>query len=156
MYISRTIIVLVVGLALTACQDGREKEFGGTLLGAGLGALVGSQIGSGKGQLAAVAIGALAGGYFGNQVGQTLDKADRAYAQKTAQNSLEFNKSGQTSSWNNPDSGHSGSYTPTKTYVSKSGEDCREFETTILVDGREERAIGRACRQPDQTWKIVE
>jgi surface antigen len=155
-HISRTVIVLVVGLALAACQDGREKEYGGTLLGAGLGALAGSQLGSGKGQLAAVAIGALAGGFFGNQIGQSLDKADRLFAQDTAQTSLENNKTGQASAWRNPDSGNSGSYTPTRTYVSNSGEDCREFEAVILVDGREERAIGRACRQPDQTWKIIE
>ena len=156
MIIPRSVIILVVGLALVACQEGREKELGGTLLGAGLGALAGSQIGSGKGQLAAVALGALAGGYFGGQIGQSLDKADRAYAKETAQDSLEFNRTGQTSSWRNPDSGHSGSYTPTRTYVSDRGEDCREFETTIFIDGREERAVGRACRQPDQTWKIVE
>lgn len=127
-------------------RKAENKELGGTLLGAGLGALAGSQIGSGKGQLAAVALGALAGGYFGGQIGQSLDKADRAYAKETAQDSLEFNRTGQTSSWRNPDSGHSGSYTPTRTYVSDRGEDCREFETTIFIDGREERAVGSTLR----------
>ncbi len=156
MHIPRMTAVALVAVLLAACTtEGRQKELGGTLLGAGLGALAGSQIGSGKGQLAAVAIGALAGAWLGGEAGKSLDKADRLYAERTAQNSLEYNKTGQTSSWRNPDSGHSGTYTPTRHYQAASGQDCREYESTILVDGRQERAVGRACRQADGTWKIV-
>ena len=32
---------------------------------------------------------------------------------------------------------------------------CREFEETILVDGKPQHAYGKACRQPDSSWKIV-
>ena len=32
---------------------------------------------------------------------------------------------------------------------------CREFEETILVDGKPQHAYGKACRQPDNSWKIV-
>lgn len=37
---------------------------------------------------------------------------------------------------------------------SPGGADCREFEETIIIDGRPERAHGRACRESDGTWKI--
>ena len=47
------------------------------------GALAGSQFGGGKGQLAAVAVGALAGAWLGGETGKSLDKADKAYAQRT-------------------------------------------------------------------------
>jgi surface antigen len=59
-------------------HDG-PKQTGGTLIGAGLGALAGFQIGQGRGRLAAVAIGALAGAALGNEVGQSLDRADRLH-----------------------------------------------------------------------------
>ena len=145
-------------LLLTGCADFEKnpKQTLGTIGGAGIGALIGSQVGGGKGQLAAVAIGTLAGAWAGSEVGKSLDKADKLYAQRTAQNSLEYNKTSQSSSWRNPDSGHSGTFTPTRTYHTAGGANCREFETTIYVDGRDERGVGRACRQPDGSWKIIQ
>jgi surface antigen len=135
-------------------QD-NPKQTMGTILGAGTGALIGSQIGSGRGQMVGIAVGTLAGAMLGSEIGKSLDNADKAMSQRTAQASLETNRTGQTSSWRNPDSGNSGTYTPTSTYRSTSGQDCREFEQTITVEGRTERAMGRACRQPNGTWQVV-
>lgn len=151
---SKPIIAVMVCLALAACEQGREKETAGTLVGAGLGGLLGSTVGGGKGKLAAVAIGTLAGAWAGNSIGASLDKADKLYAQRTAQDALEYNKSGQTSTWRNPDSGNSGTVKPVSTYRNDGGNDCREFESTIYVDGKQETGTGTACRQPDGTWKI--
>jgi surface antigen len=145
-----------LALSLAACQQGQgNKQTGGTLVGAGLGALLGSQVGSGKGQLAAVAIGALAGAFAGSEVGKSLDRADQVAMQQTSQGALETHRTGQTANWQNPDSGHSGTVTPTRTYQTASGENCREFQQTVTIAGKTETAYGRACRQPDGTWKIV-
>lgn len=148
---------LIVLLA-TACAnlESQPKQSLGTLLGAGLGALAGSQIGGGAGQLAAVAIGTLAGGYLGGEVGKSLDKADQLHAGRSAENSLEYSRTGQTSSWRNPDSGHSGTFTPTRTFRTAGGQDCRDFQSTIDVDGRQERVVGRGCRRPDGTWSLTQ
>ncbi|MDA1089278.1 MAG: RT0821/Lpp0805 family surface protein [Proteobacteria bacterium] len=155
--LSRVSVAVIIAVPLIACQGMQDnpKQTGGTLLGAGLGALVGSQIGSGKGQMAAIAIGALAGAWGGSEIGKSLDKADKAYAQRTAQDSLEYAQVGQTKEWRNPDSGHSGTFTPTRTYKTSDGASCRDFETTIYVDGKKETGTGRACRQSDGTWQIV-
>jgi len=147
--------LVIAVLAGCANTENAPKQTLGTIVGAGLGALAGSQVGGGKGQLAAVAIGALAGAWMGGEVGKSLDKADRAYLARTTQDSLETAKTGTTSTWRNPDSGNYGTVTPTKTYQRAGGEYCRQFEQTIYVDGKEETATGRACRQPDGTWKIV-
>ncbi|MEE8393078.1 MAG: RT0821/Lpp0805 family surface protein [Rhodospirillales bacterium] len=158
MTLSRIAIATLIAVTLTACENMQDspKQTGGTLIGAGLGALIGSQLGGGKGKLAMVAIGALGGAYLGSEVGKSLDRADRMHAERNAQGSLEHNKSGQTSTWSNPDSGHSGTVTPTNVYETASGEDCRQFETTVNIDGQQEKAIGRACRQSDGTWRIVQ
>jgi len=155
MKMTKPVIIATLCLTLAACEQGREKETIGTLAGAGLGALLGSQIGGGKGAMAAIAVGTLAGAWAGSEIGKSLDKADKQYAQRTAQDALEYNKVGQASTWRNPDSGHSGTVTPVNTYRSVEGSDCREFETSIYVDGKQEKGIGRACRQPDGTWKIA-
>ena len=149
------LLVLAVTVGCQTLQDS-PKQTVGTLIGAGLGALTGSQIGGGKGQLAAVAIGALGGAYLGSELGASLDRADKLYAQRNAQDSLEYSKTGNALAWKNPDSGHSGTFTPTRTFQTAAGISCRDFETMIYVDGKEEAGTGRACRQPDGTWKIVQ
>ena len=33
-------------------------------------------------------------------------------------------------------------------------EDCRDFTETVTIGGRPQQAYGRACRQPDGTWRV--
>lgn len=154
---ARIAIAFATVLSVAACAtDAGEKETLGTLIGAGLGGLAGSQIGSGTGQLAATGAGVLLGGLLGREVGKSLDKADRLYAERTANQSLESAPTGQTSNWVNPDSGHSGTFTPTNTYETAQGQPCREYETTVNIDGKTEIVRGTACRDPDGRWTIVD
>ena len=102
-----------------------------------------------------IGIGAIAGALIGNQVGSYMDNQDKARMEKTANNSLENTPSGQTSTWKNPDSGHNGSFTPTKTYQ-ENGQYCREFTHQINVGGKTQEGYGTACRQPDGSWKIAQ
>ena len=150
------IAVAMAASLLTACQtNSGTKETIGGLGGAVLGGLLGSQVGSGRGKLVAVGVGAVLGGLLGSSVGKSLDDTDKLMMERTTQASLEHVESGQTSTWSNPDSGHSGSVTPVKTYQTNAGQYCREYQQTISVGGQEEQAYGTACRQPDGSWKIV-
>lgn len=147
---------------LTACQPGSmqgfdnifTKENVGTATGAVGGAWIGSNVGKGKGNIAAIAAGTLLGAALGKSVGASLDRADMNYYNRTSQNTLETYRNGQTSTWVNPDNGNSGTITPIRTYQTNSGTHCREYSQTISVNGRHEEAYGTACRQPDGTWKI--
>lgn len=131
------------------------KETGGTLVGAGTGALIGSQIGSGTGQLVAVAIGTLAGALAGQEVGKSLDRADRLAMQQNAQYALEYTRTNQATGWRNPDTGNYGSVMPVETYQTSAGQYCREYLQTVVIGGQQQQAYGTACRQPDGSWKIV-
>ena len=52
----------VIAVLLSACVTGSgQKQQMGTILGAGIGGLAGSNVGKGDGQLVAVAVGTLAG-----------------------------------------------------------------------------------------------
>ncbi len=63
---------------------------------------------------------------------------------------------GETISWNNPESGHSGSVTPVREgRQASSGNACREYKQTIVVDGKAESAVGTACKQNDGTWVLA-
>ena len=154
-------IGLFAALAMAAggCASDRygENETVGTLVGAGVGGYIGSEIG-GRGTSGAVgaAAGTLAGAMLGNSIGRRLDEADRLEHQRTTQQALESAQTGTAQEWHNPDSGDSGSVTPTRTYETESGQPCREFQQTIIVGGEEVQGYGTACRQPDGAWKIVE
>jgi surface antigen len=109
------ILILLASLCLTAgpalAQQGTErdepetpftKENIGKAVGAAAGALLGTQIGSGRGKLAAVAIGTLAGYWVGGRIGRELTERDQAGIAYTTHEALE---SGQTQTWQNPDTG---------------------------------------------------
>jgi surface antigen len=149
-------VPLILALALGGCANTMgPKETGGTLIGGATGALLGAQVGKGRGQLLGVAVGTLAGAMIGREIGSSLDRADRIEMERTAQYSLEHDRTGETRTWKNPDSGHHGSVTPKKTYQSAEGKYCREYQQTVIIGGEEHQAYGTACRQPDGSWKIV-
>lgn len=153
---------LLIASLLTACangnpmmrSDGNVSKGGlGMLAGAAGGAALGSQIGGGKGNIAAIAIGTLVGAGLGKSVGDSLDRADLAYAERSSQQALETARTGQPVAWSNPDSGNSGTITPTRTYQD-AGQPCREYTQKIMVGGKQETAYGRACRETDGSWRV--
>ncbi len=150
-------LIVILALILVGCapQMG-PKETGGTLIGAGTGALIGSQIGGGRGTLVAVAVGTLAGALIGQEVGRSLDRADQLAMQQNAQQSLEYSRTHATTTWVNPDSGRSGTFTPTRTYQTSQGQYCREYTQTVNIGGQLQQAYGTACRQPDGSWMVVQ
>lgn len=78
------ILLLATGLLglmvvpIPACARGNELP--GTMVGAALGGLLGSQFGHGNGQLAYTGLGVFMGGMVGNSVGQSMDRTDYMYS----------------------------------------------------------------------------
>jgi surface antigen len=123
----------------------------GTVVGAAGGGLIAAAAGGGTGWIVA---GSLLGGMAGGYVGHKLDARDTRMAEEAAARAFEQNRTGQTSTWTNPDSGHSGTITPTKTYQLASGQYCRRYTQTIDVGGEPQQASGTACRRADGTWEV--
>ena len=147
---------LAATLALSGCaNDGRGgNEVGGTLMGAALGGLVGSQCGHGDGRLAMTAAGTLLGAYVGNSVGRKLDDEDRR-RMRDAETRAYGGPINQPIIWNNPGTGNSGTVTPIRDGRSNSGKYCREFQSEVTVGGERQNAHGTACQEPDGSWRIV-
>jgi surface antigen len=137
-------------------EIGMNKTTGGALLGAGAGGLLGSQFGSGAGKGIATLVGVLAGGLIGSQAGTSLDRADQAAVQRATTTALDSGAPGRPVPWRNPDTGHTGTVTPQATYQTASGQTCREFQQTITVGGQTQQGYGKACRQADGSWQIVQ
>jgi len=157
--IRKTLIgAVALSLLLPACQQTQSWGGGetlGTLGGAAAGGLIGSQIGKGTGNVAATMTGVLLGGFLGNRMGAMVDEGDRAAAARAEQRAYTA-PIGQQITWNNPENGNFGTITPVRDGYSSTGAYCREFQQTIVVGGQKQQGYGRACQQPDGTWKIVQ
>jgi len=145
-------LTLLAGLSVSlAGCDNMTKQDVGVLTGGTLGALVGSQIGGGSGKSVAIVAGALVGGLVGGQVGKTMDDVDKMKVGRV----LEKTPTNQTTSWRNPDNGTQYSVTPTKTYYDRAKQPCREYTTKAWIGGKQETIYGKACRQADGSWKVI-
>ena len=148
------ITFIIVGCTATTENGGigeHKKTLIGGLGGAAAGGLIAAAL---HGGTAGIVGGILAGGLIGGAVGDRMDAADRRDAQKASQQALEKAPSGTAVAWHNPDSGHSGTVTPVRTFQRSSGQYCREYQQTVMIGDQEHQAYGTACRQPDGSWKI--
>ena len=128
-----------------------NRELLGSILGGAVGGLAGSRIGDGREQVVAVAGGTLLGFLIGGTIGRSMDEVD----QNCVGQILEHAGDGQQITWNNPRTGAQHQVVPTGTVQSSDGRYCREYTATSVIDGRNQQTYGRACRQPDGSWKIV-
>lgn len=142
-------MVVSCTLALAGCET-MTREDQGALAGAAVGGAVGHNFGSGSGQVLATFAGAVLGAFAGSSIGRRLDM----YDEMQAQHALEYNRTGDETSWVNPDSGKQVTFVPVETYQRDSGQYCREYRAEVQVGNRDENAYGTACRQPDGSWKI--
>jgi surface antigen len=149
---------VALSFALAGCENtggspgiGPRATIGG-LGGAAGGGLLAAAVGGGP---TAIAAGVILGGLLGGAVGDRLDQRDRQMANQSAQRAFESAPAGQATAWRNPDSGNSGTITPTRTFQAANGNYCREFQQQITVAGETQQGFGTACRQPDGQWRIV-
>ena len=139
-----------------ACGDlGWGRVIGGVAGAAGGGFLGSRWRGAGNSTrtaatIAGTALGALAGASLGSRV-DDVDCLKARDARRTAYAA----PIGQPIEWDNPRTGNRGTITPTREgRDTTTGAYCREFQQTVVIGGREERAFGTACRKPDGSWEV--
>lgn len=142
-------LTLLLSVLLTGCAEMNNQDVG-TLSGGVVGGLLGSQFGGGSGKVAAAAGGALLGAYLGGNIGRTMDRQDRMEMQRA----LETAPTGRAVNWNNPDNGNRYTVKPTRTYYHEH-QPCREYITNAVIGGKRQQIYGKACRQTDGSWKVV-
>jgi surface antigen len=151
-------VVVLAAVLMTGCETVGEtvKSNPKTTIGAAGGATVGGLIAAAaSANPAAIAASVVGGLLVGGLVGNLLDDRDKRLQAEAAHKALETAPTGQSVGWKNPDNGHSGTVTPTKTYQTAGGVYCRDYQANVEIEGKQEKATGKACRQPDGTWKIA-
>lgn len=154
---ARTFLAGALLVSVTACSwnEERSAQIGG-VAGGILGGILGSKVGGGSGRDSAMILGATLGAMWGSDIARGMTDVDKIFQERTTADNLEYGKPGEQSSWSNPDSGNSGSVSSGETYQNAEGRDCRQFETTVIVEGEEREATGTACRTTGGEWEVVE
>lgn len=148
-YIAVLMLIVVAASGCATVESNPKAAIGG-LGGGAFGGLIAAAAGGGGAAIAGSVIG---GALLGGLVGNMLDQRDKRLAAEAEQRALEAAPTGSAVAWNNPDSGHSGTVTPIRTY--RSGDTyCREYQQAVTIGGQHEKVYGTACRQPDGSWKI--
>jgi surface antigen len=144
-----TVASLSLSFLLVGCGP-MNNEGVGTVSGGVIGGLLGSQFGSGPGRVLAIGGGALLGAYLGGQIGKTMDRQDRLEMQRA----LETAPTGRAIMWSNPDNGNRYTVQPIRTYYYQQ-QPCREYITKAIIGGKPQQIHGKACRQADGSWRVV-
>jgi surface antigen len=122
----------------------------GEVIGGVLGGVLGAQIGDGRGRTAAIIVGTIAGSMIGRQIGDNMDDTDRMQTAMV----LNDGRTGQGTTWVNPDNGNRYTVTPTQTFEQSDGP-CREFRLDARVgDQADQEVYGTACLQADGSWLV--
>ncbi len=90
-------------------------------------------------------------GSLSGSVGKSMDDTDNSKVNQT----LETQKTGQTSTWTNSSSSTSFTLTPTRTFTSPTGEPCRDFTMSALINGKTQQIYGTACRDQNGKWHVI-
>jgi surface antigen len=83
---------------------------------------------------------------------QSLADSAVQLASRTMQSTLEGAPDGSTRTWANEQTGHRGSLTPTRTYISDSGYFCREYHEELVVGAKSGSFYHAACRDENARW----
>jgi surface antigen len=153
MSVNRFVAAALVAANVAACSaNSGPKEVGGTAAGAVAGGLIGNAIGGSAGnRFAGTVLGAAIGGFVGNRIGASLDEEDRRRAYAAQMQALETGPSGAPVAWRNPDSGRYGNIVPGPAYA-ENGVTCRQYTSTIFVNGTPQTERDTACRNPSGSW----
>jgi surface antigen len=156
-WVSGLVLAGLVLPGLSACTQtggGIDRNTVGTVLGGVAGGFLGSQFGEGSGKVVASVAGAMLGAWAGSKIVQGMDAQDRAYYEQA---STQANTApvGQKITWYNPQNGNQGTITPTKEGRASDGSACREYQQTVTIGGKTEKAYGTACKQANGSWKII-
>lgn len=150
----KRLIVALLALTLVGCAGMTKEEQGaatGAVIGLTLGILGGNALDCKGCAAIGGAAGAIGGGAIGASWGRELDRLDR----QQINHALEHKRSGVATTWHNPDSGaqHQVVLQPAR---QEQGTYCREWTDTVTVAGKKQQLYGKACRQPDGNWKLVQ
>lgn len=142
-------VLIVLSLAACTTTGGASGGLGPTAAGGLLAANTGSK------PQTAIARERVTGRLLEGPYVLLLTTEDTARAERAAVIAFESTPSGQTTIWRNPENGHWGTLTPSRTYRDAEGRYCRDYRQTVTIGGQEHQGNGSVCRETGGAWHVM-
>ena len=145
------LVILICSASLVGCSNVTNQDVG-TVAGGVAGGLLGSTVGQGGGRMVAIAAGTLLGAYLGGAVGKNMDDNEQSQNEPGIREQQCWSA---RLTWRNQNTGATYRVVPVKNVSVNGNRYCREYRTTAEINGKTQQMYGKACRQPDGSWKAV-
>ena len=145
-----TAVWCLVTFGLVGCGQPLSNQQVGSVTGGVIGGMIGSRL-SNSNKTATTIGGALIGSMVGAHIGRQAD----IEAQQEFSHALGTLPLKHTQSWRDQSTGYQYTITPTRTFH-RGKRLCRRYKTSVLIDGKLTHAEGRACRDTNGVWHIVD
>lgn len=128
-----------------------DRDRVGAALGAAVGGAIGAAVSDDDDRLIAILAGAAIGAVIGQEIGDRMDDRDRA----CMGHALELLEDGRRVDWTGSSRNIAYSLVPYQRFE-RDGRVCRHFTLTRLIDGRQVKKKGSACRAGDGDWRMID
>ncbi len=156
---------VILGLGTATFPVLADADLLDTVVGAGVGGLIGNQFGHGSGKLATTGAGVLVGGLVGHTLGQATDNDNTrqgyysSYGYDGYYPATVYYQQAYTPTYVAPPPAQIVYVNPPPGYVENSSEEtsqyCREYTQEIHSGDNVQESYGTACLQPDGSWQIM-
>ncbi len=83
----------------------------------------------------------------------TPSESDWSMIRSTMQEALENARTGESLTWENPETNNRGTVIPLETDDERVDQPCRRYQLTFTAENTTQAAYGTACRRDDGTWE---
>jgi surface antigen len=128
-----------------------DRDRVGAVLGAVAGGAIGAAVADDDDRLIAILAGAAIGAVIGHEIGDRMDDRDRA----CFGHSLELLEDGRRVEWTGSTRDMVYTLIPYSRFE-RDGHVCRHFTLTRLLNGRQVKKQGSACRYGEGDWRMIE
>ena len=140
---------------ITSCQNREDAKLLSQLVGASIGAVVGSNYGDGVAKNIYTIIGSAGGYLIGGKIAEILTEDEKKELNETISDSLENNQINESSEWINAENSIKASITPKQDIIINESR-CREFEKIITRNEEKISRFSKACRDKDGNWELLD
>ena len=152
--VSKMIFIGLLFIPLS-CTNPNDNKTLGQLIGTTVGAIVGSQFGSGTGKTLSTLLGSTAGFLIGGQIAVLLSEKDQEELNNKINQTLENGETEKSYIWeSSTDADINARITPGEEYMINELS-CRNFEKVIKKEGKNYLTKAKACRDKEGNWKLI-
>ena len=140
----------------SGCRRGDTGKIAGTVIGAGLGAILGRKIDGGRNRGLGTVLGGAAGALVGNRIGASLDRCEQEKVNDATLAAVNDPQPGKEQTWRSDTRpGVGGKISAGAPEKLADGRECRPVRRVSYVNGEEIRENPTLCRVPPQTnWSM--